>query len=291
MLRISVSWPAVSNTAKAMALAGLLAVQAQAQTAGSVYEVPAAPATPATPVAAPAPEPAPAPSAPAAAPEAAAPAPTAAPAPAAPASPAETSSAQASTTQPSPAPQAAPGTDNAAASQTAAAPQGAAEVAAAATHNKDDLIGAAEGVFGKGSKGLAEMIEKILKDQGQPNAYVAGREVSGALLFGVRYGSGTMVHKVEGQRPVYWTGPSLGIDAGGDATKTFVLVYNLYDSQDLYERFAQVEGRAYFIGGLSATYMRRGDVVVIPIRMGVGMRLGANIGYMKFSEKAKWLPF
>ena len=290
MLRISVSWPAVSNTAKAMALAGLLAVQAQAQTAGSVYEVPAAPATPAAPVAAPAPEPAPAPSAPAAAPEAAAPAPTAAPAPAAPASPAETSSAQASTTQPSPASQAAPGTDNAAASQTAAAPQGAAEVAAA-THNKDDLIGAAEGVFGKGSKGLAEMIEKILKDQGQPNAYVAGREVSGALLFGVRYGSGTMVHKVEGQRPVYWTGPSLGIDAGGDATKTFVLVYNLYDSQDLYERFAQVEGRAYFIGGLSATYMRRGDVVVIPIRMGVGMRLGANIGYMKFSEKAKWLPF
>ena len=251
MLRISVSWPAVSNTAKAMALAGLLAVQAQAQTAGSVYEVPAAPATPAAPVAAPAP----APSAPAAAPEATAPAPTAAPAPAAP------------------------------------APQGASETAAAATHNKDDLIGAAEGVFGKGSKGLAEMLEKILKDQGQPNAYIAGREVSGALLFGLRYGSGTMVHKVEGQRPVYWTGPSLGLDAGGDATKTFVLVYNLYDSQDLYQRYAQVEGRAYFIGGLSATYMRRGDVVVIPIRMGVGMRLGANVGYMKFSEKAKWLPF
>ncbi len=278
MLRISVSWPAVSNTAKAMVLAGLLAVQAQAQTAGSVYEVPAAPPTPSAPAAAPEP----AASAPSAAPAPSAPATSPAPAPAAPADPA---------TPGAPQPSPAPVTDSAAAAQAATAPQGAAETAAAATHNKDDLIGAAEGVFGKGSKGLAEMIEKILKDQGQPNAYIAGREVSGALLFGLRYGSGTMVHKVEGQRPVYWTGPSLGLDAGGDATKTFVLVYNLYDSQDLYQRYAQVEGRAYFIGGLSATYMRRGDVVVIPIRMGVGMRLGANVGYMKFSEKAKWLPF
>ena len=159
------------------------------------------------------------------------------------------------------------------------------------TYKKDDLIGAAQGVFGQGAKGLAEMLEKILKDQGEPNAYIAGREAAGAFVVGLRYGSGTLTHKVEGQRPVYWTGPSLGFDVGGDATKTFVLVYNLYDSQDLYERFAQVEGRAYFIGGLSATFLRRGDIVVIPIRMGVGMRLGANIGYMKFSEKAKWLPF
>lgn len=158
-------------------------------------------------------------------------------------------------------------------------------------YRKDDLIGAAEGVFGKGAKGLAEIMEKILKDQGEPNAYIAGREASGALVVGVRYGSGTLTHSVEGQRPVYWTGPSVGFDVGGDAANTFVLVYNLYDSQDLYKRFAQVEGRAYFVGGLSATYLRRGNVALIPIRLGVGVRLGANIGYMKFSEKSRWLPF
>jgi hypothetical protein len=159
------------------------------------------------------------------------------------------------------------------------------------TYHKDDLIGAAEGVFGKGAKGLAELVEKILKDQGEPNAYIAGREASGAFVVGLRYGSGTLSHTVEGQRAVYWTGPSLGFDVGGDAANTFVLVYNLYDSQDLYKRYPQVEGRAYFVGGLSATYLRRGDVAIIPIRLGVGLRLGANIGYMKFSEKSKWLPF
>jgi hypothetical protein len=161
----------------------------------------------------------------------------------------------------------------------------------APTYKKDDVIGAAEGVFGKGAKGLAEMIEKILKDQGEPNAYIAGREVAGAIVVGLRYGSGTMTHTVEGQRNVYWTGPSVGFDLGGDATKTFVLVYNLYDSQDLYRRYPQVEGRAYFVGGFSATYLRRGNVVLIPVRLGVGLRLGANLGYMKFSEKSRWLPF
>lgn len=166
-----------------------------------------------------------------------------------------------------------------------------AEAARGQTYHKDDLIGAAEGVFGKGAKGLAELLEKILKDQGEPNAYIAGREASGAFVVGLRYGSGTLSHSVEGQRAVYWTGPSLGFDIGGDAANTFVLVYNLYDSQDLYKRYPQVEGRAYFVGGLSATYLRRGDVAIIPIRLGVGLRLGANIGYMKFSEKSKWLPF
>jgi hypothetical protein len=159
------------------------------------------------------------------------------------------------------------------------------------TYRKDDLIGAAEGVFGKGAKGLADMLEKILKDQGEPNAYIAGREASGAFVVGLRYGSGTLMHTVEGERPVYWTGPSLGFDVGGDAAKVFVLVYNLFDSQDLYRRYPQVEGRAYFVGGLSATYLRRGNIVVIPVRLGAGVRLGANVGYMKFSEKSKWLPF
>ena len=160
-----------------------------------------------------------------------------------------------------------------------------------ATYRKDDLIGAAEGVFGKGAAGLAGIIERILADQGEPNAYIAGREAALALVVGLRYGSGTLKHAVEGERPVYWTGPSIGFDAGGDATKVFTLVYNLYDSQDLYKRYPQAEGRAYFVGGFSATYLRRGSVVLIPVRLGVGARLGVNIGYMKFSEKARWLPF
>jgi hypothetical protein len=165
------------------------------------------------------------------------------------------------------------------------------QYAEAATYKKDDLIGAAEGVFGKGAEGLAGIMESILKDQGEPNAYIAGQEASGAFVVGLRYGSGTMFHKVEGQRPVYWTGPSVGFDVGGDANKAFVLVYNLYDSQELYKRFPAAEGRAYFVGGFAASYMRSGDTVLIPIRMGVGWRLGANVGYMKFSEKQRWLPF
>jgi hypothetical protein len=158
------------------------------------------------------------------------------------------------------------------------------------TYRKDDLIGAAEGVFGKGAAGLAGIIERILADQGEPNAYIAGREAALALVVGLRYGSGTMKHSVEGERPVYWTGPSIGFDAGGDATKVFTLVYNLYDSQDLYKRYPQAEGRAYFVGGFSATYLRRDNVVLIPVRLGVGARLGVNLGYMKFTQKGRWFP-
>lgn len=163
-------------------------------------------------------------------------------------------------------------------------------VSATPTYKKDDVIGAAESVFGKGAKGLGTMIERVLKEQGEPNAYIAGREASAALVIGLRYGSGTMTHSVEGQKPVYWTGPSVGFDAGGDAAKVFVLVYNLYDSEDLYRRYPQVEGRAYYVGGFSGTYMRRGNVALIPIRLGVGARLGVNAGYMKFSHKSKWFP-
>ena len=176
-----------------------------------------------------------------------------------------------------------------------AATQAAADPAVAAaqgdTYKKDDLIGAAEGVFGKGAEGLARMIEDLLEKQGEPNAYIVGREAGGAFVVGARYGSGTLHHKVEGQRPVYWTGPSLGFDAGANAGNTFVLVYNLYDSEELYERYPAGEAAAYAIGGLNASYMRKGDVVLIPIRVGAGLRLGINAGYMKFSKKQRWLPF
>lgn len=159
------------------------------------------------------------------------------------------------------------------------------------TYQRDDVIGAAEKTFGKGAAGLAEIIEKVLKEQGEPNAYIAGSEGAGAVVLGLRYGKGLLSHRVEGEQPVYWTGPSVGFDLGGDANKVFVLVYNLYDTQDLYRRFPAAEGRLYFIGGFAATYLRRGDVVLIPIRLGLGYRAGVNIGYMKFSHTAKWLPF
>ncbi|GGB97580.1 hypothetical protein GCM10011494_15080 [Novosphingobium endophyticum] len=160
-----------------------------------------------------------------------------------------------------------------------------------ATYHEDDLIGAAEGVFGKGAKGLADVIKDLLAKQGEPNGYIVGREAGGAIAIGLRYGSGTLYHKVEGQKPVYWTGPSIGFDAGANAGNAFVLVYNLYDTEDLYHRFGAGEGQAYLIGGFTVSYLRRGDVVLIPVRAGAGLRLGANVGYMKFSHKQRWLPF
>lgn len=159
------------------------------------------------------------------------------------------------------------------------------------TYHEDDLIGAAEGVFGKGAKGLADVIKDLLAKQGEPNAYIIGREAGGAIAVGLRYGSGTLYHKVEGKQPVYWTGPSIGFDAGANAASAFVLVYNLYDSEDLYHRFGAGEGQAYLVGGFTVSYLRRGNIVLIPVRSGAGLRLGANIGYMKFSHKQRWLPF
>lgn len=159
------------------------------------------------------------------------------------------------------------------------------------TYREDDLIGAAEGVFGKGAKGLADVIKDLLAKQGEPNGYIVGREAGGAFAIGLRYGSGTLHHKVEGERPVYWTGPSIGFDAGANAGNAFVLVYNLYDTEDLYKRFGAGEGQAYLIGGFTVSYLRRGDVVLIPVRAGAGLRLGANVGYMKFSHEQKWMPF
>ena len=198
-----------------------------------------------------------------------------------------------SSQQNSPATPASPPQDQSAAPQTPPQAPTPADQAAqsASTYHRADLLSAAEGVFGKGAEGLGALIEKILKDQGEPNAYIAGREASGAFVVGLRYGSGVMTHKVEGERPVFWTGPSVGFDAGGNASKVFVLVYNLYDSQEIFRRYPEGEGHLYFVGGFSATYLRRGNIVLIPVRLGVGVRAGVNIGYMKFSEKARWLPF
>jgi len=192
---------------------------------------------------------------------------------------------------PPPAPAEATAAPEAASPATPASQPANPAAAAGATYHQEDVISAAEGVFGKGAEGLAKMIESILKDQGEPNAYIAGREAGGAIGLGLRYGSGTLFHKVEGNQPIYWTGPSLGFDLGGNGAKTFMLVYNLYDTNDIFKRFPGGEGAVYVIGGFNASYQRRGDIVVIPIRLGVGWRLGANVGYLKFSRKSQILPF
>ncbi|WP_129791937.1 DUF1134 domain-containing protein [Sphingosinicella sp. CPCC 101087] len=171
------------------------------------------------------------------------------------------------------------------------APTAAGAAAPASTVPREDVFTAAEGLFGRGAEGLAGILENILREQGEPTAYISGQEASGAFVLGVRYGSGTMRHQIEGDRVVYWTGPSIGFDVGADANKVFVLVYNLHDSQDLFRRFPGAEGNAYFVGGFTAQYMRHGDIVLIPIRLGVGLRLGINAGYMRFSERNRWLPF
>ncbi len=160
-----------------------------------------------------------------------------------------------------------------------------------ATYAEDDVLGAAEDVFGKGAEGLGEMIRSTFSKYGQPNAYIVGKEVSGAVVVGLRYGSGELYHKVEGKQVVHWTGPSIGFDLGGDGSKTFALVYNLDDTEDLFRRYPAAEGKAYLIGGFTANYLQRDKVIIVPVKLGVGARLGVNIGYMKFSHKGKVVPF
>jgi hypothetical protein len=178
-----------------------------------------------------------------------------------------------------------------AATTAATAPAGSPNALDTSTYSKDDILDRAEGVFGKGAEGLAKLIERIVGDRGRPNAYITGSEGSGAIGVGLRYGAGELFHKVEGNYPVYWTGPSLGFDVGGNASKAFILVYDLNDANEIYHRYPAVEGNVYVIGGFTASVHKRYGVVLVPIRLGVGWRLGANVNYMKFTKKRDFLPF
>jgi hypothetical protein len=163
--------------------------------------------------------------------------------------------------------------------------------AAAAVYEIGEITAAADGAFGEATEGVAMVIEKVFADLGKPNAYIVGREGGGALVVGLRYGRGKLFSKVEGEREVHWTGPSIGPDVGGDASRSFVLVYNLHDTEELFQRFPAVEGRAYLIGGVSANYHQRGDIILVPIRLGAGWRLGANVGYLKYTKNGSLIPF
>lgn len=159
------------------------------------------------------------------------------------------------------------------------------------TYNQDEMLKEAEAFLGKGAKGLADVIAKAFKEQGEPNAYITGDEGSGAIGVGVRYGKGTLHMHSGTTRDVYWQGPSIGFDLGGNAAKVFVLIYKLDDQAKLFQRFPGVEGSLYFVGGVGLNYARSGDITVAPVRLGVGWRQGANVGYVHFTETKSWNPF
>jgi hypothetical protein len=154
-----------------------------------------------------------------------------------------------------------------------------------------EIVDAGHGFFGTVSRGLASVVEKATAQWGQPNGYILGEEASGAFVGGLRYGEGTLYTKNAGDLRVFWQGPTVGFDWGGDGARTMMLVYNLPATDAVYQRFAGVDGSAYFIGGFGMTALTASGVVVVPIRSGVGMRLGANIGYLKFTPSATWNPF
>lgn len=154
----------------------------------------------------------------------------------------------------------------------------------------DELVGAGHKFFGTVSRGLATIIEKATSQWGQPNGYILGQEGGGAFAVGLRYGEGTLFTRNAGDRKVYWQGPSLGFDVGGEGARTMMLVYNLPSTEAVYQRFGGIDGSAYFIGGFGMTALAANNIVVVPIRSGVGLRLGANIGYLKFTPKPTWNP-
>lgn len=159
------------------------------------------------------------------------------------------------------------------------------------TYSADELVTAGGEFFGSVAQGLASIIERSVGEHGLPNGYILGDEAGGAIFGGVRYGEGRLYTRNAGEHPVFWQGPSVGLDLGGDGSKVMMLVYNLPDVGALYERYPGVNGSAYIVGGLSVTVMKRENIVIVPIKSGLGARLGLNVGYLKFTQEPTWNPF
>ncbi|MBX9759430.1 MAG: DUF1134 domain-containing protein [Beijerinckiaceae bacterium] len=173
-----------------------------------------------------------------------------------------------------------------------AAPAGAfAQAARPQRFSTNELVDSGHQFFGSVSRGLANVVEEATKRWGQPNAYILGQEASGAFVAGARYGEGTMYTRNAGDLRLYWQGPSLGFDAGADGARTMMLVYNLPATNAIYRRFGGVDGSAYLVGGFGFTALVADDVVLVPIRSGLGARLGVNLGYLKFTQESTWNPF
>jgi len=155
----------------------------------------------------------------------------------------------------------------------------------------DEIVKSGHTFFGSVSQGLASVVEAAFQKWGQPNGYILGQEAAGAFFGGLRYGEGKLYTKNAGERPVFWQGPSVGFDVGGEGARTMMLVYNLPSTEAIYRRFGGVDGSAYFIGGFNATALASDNILVVPIASGVGARLGVNMGYLKFTKESTWNPF
>jgi len=158
-------------------------------------------------------------------------------------------------------------------------------------YSSNEVINAGHHFFGGISRGLASIVEKAVSQWGLPNGYILGEEASGAFIGGLRYGEGRLFTKNAGDMRVFWQGPSLGFDYGADGARTMMLVYNLPATEAIFDRFGGIAGSAYFVGGLGMTALAGNDIVVVPIRSGLGLRLGANLGYLKFTDRPTWNPF
>ena len=164
-------------------------------------------------------------------------------------------------------------------------------LARAQTYTFQEIVREGHGFFGAVAQGLGSVVEQAFSRYGQPNGYILGQEATGAMVGGLRYGEGTLFTKNAGRRKVFWQGPSVGFDFGADGARTMILVYNLPAVPALFERYGGIDGSAYFVGGVGMTALARDTVVVVPIRSGVGLRLGVNLGYLKFSPEPTWNPF
>ena len=173
----------------------------------------------------------------------------------------------------------------------APAPLALAQGSLTETYSGEDLVNNGRAFFGSTSQGLASIVERAVSQFGLPNAYILGEEAGGALFAGARYGEGTMYTRNQGEYPLFWQGPTIGLDFGGDGSKVMMLVYNLNQIQDVLGRFAGIDGSAYVLGGFGMTVIKRANVVMVPIRSGVGARLGINVGYLKFTSEPTWNPF
>lgn len=161
----------------------------------------------------------------------------------------------------------------------------------ASEYTAQEIVDSGHRFFGATSGGLASVVEKIFQNYGLPNGYVLGEEGSGALVGGLVYGEGTLYTKNAGDHKVFWQGPSVGWDFGGNGDRAMMLVYNLDDVSNLYQRFAGVAGSAYVVAGLGFNVLKNGDMLLVPVRTGVGARLGVNVGYLKLTEQPTWNPF
>jgi hypothetical protein len=159
------------------------------------------------------------------------------------------------------------------------------------TYTRDEIVSAAKGFFGNASADIAKLIERSFSDYGEPVAYIEGEEGAGAFVVGLRYGQGYLQYKGGGRGPVFWQGPSIGFDYGGNASKVFTLVYNLRKTDQLFQRYPGVDGSLYVIAGFGLNYQRSDDVTLAPIRTGVGLRAGASVGYVHYTREPRYLPF